>query len=630
TAALLARPVGVLAGVALLAVAAAAGVRWLGRDDPAPVDGEPVDLGAGAAALVVAVGVVATSTLLARWTRIAVASALLPDDAAARARHREIDAWRLSGERQRSGSVWAVVGVLAGAGVAAWLARPGLGTPDTAGQDVAGSVVLPVVALLVAGGLGVAAGAALVAAAVGDIHRVRWDRVPSPPLPGAERRAPAVVTVGVAAVAVAALVLPGAVVAAANPWGLARTSVVAASAGSGAVRVVPLGDDVLRSQSQSDWSVGWQRLDVCGDDGCAPRSSAQVPYPSAVVGTADGEGVLSVGWRSDAASRDDVTDRTQLHLELVTGWQPAADPDAYRVGPLPTALEPGAPRVLRSTPLVVTSDPVPGDPQTEPVRTVADYPEMPVAMALADDGTVVVATAVARTGLPVEVVVLRCDAATCTEDRTVLDLVGPLPDDPLDVAVAPDGTTYTVLAGADVADGVGDGWDVLLVGDGSGALVERVRRPGVGVPDLVRRTQPGADVEVGPDGTPWVLFRDDVTATLLRCDDATCATSDEREIGQTVGPQGALAVDATGRPMVAAVSQFDRGVRLLSCRDAACSSVEERLLLEADVPPAGRRWAGPRTALALADGLPVLALSGDERGTEHLVVRCLDARCGAD
>jgi hypothetical protein len=177
---------------------------------------------------------------------------------------------------------------------------------------------------------------------------------------------------------------------------------------------------------------------------------------------------------------------------------------------------------------------------------------------------------------------------------------------------------------------IGALWLLVLPPDGEVVAHELVSSDGLEV-DL--EALPGADVEVGEDGTVWVLDRRSTRegATLLRCEDATCSSWERAaSFDRMQQSSGVLAVDGSDRPMVVWADPDRLVVDLLSCTDTACSATESRLLA-ADV---GDSILGIQMMLGLSldDGLPVVTVYDESRldPTYLRQIRCLDARCGAD
>lgn len=204
--------------------------------------------------------------------------------------------------------------------------------------------------------------------------------------------------------------------------------------------------------------------------------------------------------------------------------------------------------------------------------------------------------------------------------------------------VGRDGTTYASAFGPWGEWGTDEGL-ALFVGDGVGDLESRALVPPARSDRAWSRAsdRAGADVEVAPDGTVWVLHRPmgRVDAGLFRCADVACTTWDSATVPGVSHGQSTLAIDDTGRPMIATVSPRDGAVQLLSCRDQDCTAVDPVVLagLTAVPEPVSEEdswW--PVVSMTLDDGRPVVTTSDPHarRGEGGLVLRCRDARCGAD
>ena len=195
-------------------------------------------------------------------------------------------------------------------------------------------------------------------------------------------------------------------------------------------------------------------------------------------------------------------------------------------------------------------------------------------------------------------------------------------DTTVDLAVGPDGTSYTLVKAYS-----GEGNDietVLLVGDGSGALVPRVlvsEGPWEETTlwdhdylDLTahlggRRTS----VVVGQDGLARVLLgrAGDRPNLLISCHDVGCTSWGQQPVGLSYFLD--MAVDSTGRPLLLGSSK--EGAVLISCLDVACTSRESAVV---DVH--GEEWNQMQVVVDERDR-PVLALQ------DH-VMWCDAPRCG--
>jgi hypothetical protein len=270
-------------------------------------------------------------------------------------------------------------------------------------------------------------------------------------------------------------------------------------------------------------------------------------------------------------------------------------------------------------------------PNGDPAGAIVD---LPVALD-ARDGTLALATsfgpAWANHGTG-PVYLARCTGTDCEVVQTEVSRSVVPSALPLDVALGPDGTLYATVYGVGSTDqrDIGALWLLVLPPDGEVVAHELVSSDGLEV-DL--EALPGADVEVGEDGTVWVLDRRSTRegATLLRCEDATCSSWERAaSFDRMQQSSGVLAVDGSDRPMVVWADPDRLVVDLLSCTDTACSATESRLLA-ADV---GDSILGIQMMLGLSldDGLPVVTVYDESRldPTYLRQIRCLDARCGAD
>jgi hypothetical protein len=273
------------------------------------------------------------------------------------------------------------------------------------------------------------------------------------------------------------------------------------------------------------------------------------------------------------------------------------------------------------------------DPIAEPVVVVeagegldteetVSFDRTPVAVA-ERDGLVVVAASytLEYRGDTGPMFLARCTDGGCELTQTTHTLSPAAQDTVLDVAIGPDGTAYATAYGSGPDPEVPGGL-TLFVQTPSGELITRQIDPGTDAASYVDLA--GADVVVADDGTVWLLLRqtgDDI-ARLMRCEDTTCASWETTELDGVFQGMGTLAVDSTGRPMVATPDADRREVALLSCTDDACHDVERRVLsADAGWRPIGLVLRGDRPVVVVHDP------AGTAGGTRAMV--CTDARCGA-
>ena len=192
------------------------------------------------------------------------------------------------------------------------------------------------------------------------------------------------------------------------------------------------------------------------------------------------------------------------------------------------------------------------------------------------------------------------------DDRAVVALASePTREDPVRLFTFADGAEPTV---ASLADPLPDNSD--LVGDDTAGL----------------------SVALRPDGLATVLWRLPTQSSLwlASCRDDPCTDWTEVEIDPGLpelrsGPSAALAIDDSGRPLVA-VATPDGTLALLDCLDAECAESTRVELVEVT-------WFGAALGLTLDGDRPVLLADGADPTltTPRLssqVVRCLEARCG--
>jgi hypothetical protein len=275
----------------------------------------------------------------------------------------------------------------------------------------------------------------------------------------------------------------------------------------------------------------------------------------------------------------------------------------------------------------LTVVPEPGAMLDEPERE--ELRRSPIAVAERDGVVVVAATYTLQATSTGPLFLARCTADDGCDVAQTTHTLAPVADEPvLDVAIGPDGTAYATAYGSVLGPVAVPGTYptpgglTLLVQTPDGELTTRQIDPGTEAADHVDLA--GADVAVADDGTVWLLLQQtaDSTARLLRCADATCSSWDTVELDGVSQGMGTLAVDATGRPLIATSDPDRRELALLSCADDACGTVERRVLAsDADLRP---------IALALRGGRPVVVVldpPGAAGGSRALA--CTQARCGA-
>lgn len=167
--------------------------------------------------------------------------------------------------------------------------------------------------------------------------------------------------------------------------------------------------------------------------------------------------------------------------------------------------------------------------------------------------------------------------------------------------------------------------------DGTEPTVSSIAEP---VPDttVVSDDNAGLSVALRPDGLATLLWRLPTTSSfwLSSCLDERCTDSTDVEIDPGLptskyGPPPALAIDSSGRPLVA-VATPDDTLALIDCLDAACQEMKRTELIDIV-------WHGAPIGLALDGDRPILIADGADPTPSTLrlpsqVVRCLEARCG--
>jgi len=426
----------------------------------------------------------------------------------------------------------------------------------------------------------------------------------------------------VGAAALLAPVLVPALLVALVPAGLVRYQQL----DTGTVLDVPVasaGGDVLMLQDAGTWYTSKTALcqgSRCVDTGIGGREATAVSEDGSLLWvarwssegyTVDEKSLTLAAYRPGDLAHVAVSDSTQ-ETERDGEW--LVFPEAEPVTDLTVVAEPGA-------------------TLAEPDRERFD--RAPIAVA-ERDGVVVVAASYTLDRLTTGPLFLaRCTADDGCDVTQTAHTLAPVADEPvLDVAIGPDGTAYATAYGSTLGSGRAPGTDpapgsdpvpgglALLVQTPDGELTTQQIDPGTEGAEYA--TLAGADVAVADDGTVWLLLRQREygTARLLRCADATCSSWDTIELEGVSQGMGTLAVDATGRPLVATSDPDRRELAVLSCVDDACGAVERRVLAS----DAGLR----PIALALRGGRPVVAVldpPGAAGGSRALA--CTEARCGA-
>lgn len=362
--------------------------------------------------------------------------------------------------------------------------------------------------------------------------------------------------------------------------------------------------------------------------------------PTAIAPAADG-GLLSASWYP-VEGADDRTGGFELRATHST-------PDALRTWaePLPSGLTddevseaardleglPGEERILGGIDSTFRSG----------STVFARSNEGLLAVAIDTDGDRPVIASVARPLESLEATVAFdfCSDAACTSsERVTLPLVwgsGYSNQTSIDVALAADGRT----AVATLADGASDDGTVPLrvltaTPDGD-TTIETLDSDVPGAPVTTFDDDDGAQMELGSDGLPVVLYRaeDHATLRVFTCGDLSCADPSVVDIA----PQSelltapALAIDSTGRPLIGVIDGT-ASVGLLSCDDATCAT-QTMVPLVGIVPTD----LTPYEALSIsldAEDRPILASGVQRTGStgkatwSGTILSCTAARCGAD
>ncbi|HEY0215468.1 MAG TPA: hypothetical protein VGC57_03650, partial [Cellulomonas sp.] len=253
-------------------------------------------------------------------------------------------------------------------------------------------------------------------------------------------------------------------------------------------------------------------------------------------------------------------------------------------------------------------------------------------VALAEsDGTVVLVTT-GTEGAESPLYLVRCTAGECVTAQTTISRWWATTYSGGAVGVGPDGTVYAVIDNAGPAGNHDTGLVLATLSPAGDLSTQFLPESG---DETTYTSAQGVSLAVGPDGTAWVLHLASPGRTeLIRCDDATCssrATSTHAEIEQGMA---VLAVDSTGRPLIATPDRASGGVSLLGCSDRDCADLAEVRLWTAGrgeaVGVSERHDEHVALALALDGELPVIVVADPHRlaGGDR-IIRCATARCGA-
>ncbi|MCC2319586.1 hypothetical protein [Cellulomonas xiejunii] len=215
-----------------------------------------------------------------------------------------------------------------------------------------------------------------------------------------------------------------------------------------------------------------------------------------------------------------------------------------------------------------------------------------------------------------------CWTASCTDPAPLA--LGPVwGDDIVHAGFAADGVLWVarledgILRLARAEPGATQVTDVqvLVLGEDRDALTYRTDE---------MRYGPLLDLAVPDDGRPVVLYRapEDGGLRVLACADDRCVGTTTSTVPGGLHDDAEIAVDSTGRPLVATVSA---GVQLHACDDHACTTMRTGLM------------TGQRPASPWDDGRvgPFFAVDGDARPyvvvnqrDDSMLVRCDEPRCG--
>lgn len=138
----------------------------------------------------------------------------------------------------------------------------------------------------------------------------------------------------------------------------------------------------------------------------------------------------------------------------------------------------------------------------------------------------------------------------------------------------------------------------------------------------------GAQVEVRPDGTPVIAYRDtrDGSVDLLDCADTFCSEHEAQEVfgPGRYRPAPDLTLDPDGLPVLLGHDLAARRITLVNCTDTACTDTDRTGVGSYTGTPG---WAALRTD---EQGRPVMAWLQTVAGSDGATIerlRCGDASC---
>ncbi|WP_334152140.1 hypothetical protein [Microbacterium sp.] len=377
------------------------------------------------------------------------------------------------------------------------------------------------------------------------------------------------------------------------------------------------------------------RAQLCSGAECGPEHEMRSILPSTIAPAADG-GLLSAAWNpvegADSSSGSFELRVTHSSPEALARWSEPLDDDASDAERWEAWHGfPGEERVLGSV-----------DAAFRPAESVtARINESRMAVAIDSSGENPVIASIVRPELRDSMLSVDfCDDAECTaSSRISMPVQWSLWSTnatTLDIASAPDGSVVITLV-----DDIGEEGAIPLrvitaTADGEWTTeTPDVDVPGESVTDL--DATHGAQVAMNADGLPVILFRgvEQNVMRLFTCADASCADVTFTDITPDTEllHAPALAIDATGRPLIGTIDAAVN-IALLSCDDAACTS-------RTSVPLAGvvATGAGFTNGFALSlddQDRPLAAVGLRHSGAtakdtdSGTVIECTAARCGAD
>lgn len=156
--------------------------------------------------------------------------------------------------------------------------------------------------------------------------------------------------------------------------------------------------------------------------------------------------------------------------------------------------------------------------------------------------------------------------------------------------------------------------------------------------DAVNSRGTGADVALGADGMPVIVYLDTTADAVLvakctveDCSSGTVLSVLDPQVPTTLGADPAIAIGLDGNPVISYFDEDDLALKVAHCSDPACAGVATTRLI--DNQPDGD--AGRHNAIAIRpDGAPVISYQrwgadgvGGADGAALRVAECTNADC---